>query len=109
MGRLSFHSKPDATTVPELPTIITWVRFLVGGCYGVSLGLRNETNGMRGVLYGLNLIAFSPMLWFNYYLQANINSYKSLNFVGVANAFAFMLLIWITIFTIKHEEEEISL
>lgn len=41
--------------------------------------------------------------------KANINSYKSLNFVGVANAFAFMLLIWITIFTMKHEEEEISL
>ena len=44
-----------------------------------------------------------------YLYKANINSYKSLNFVGVANAFAFMLLIWITIFTIKHEEEEISL
>lgn len=43
------------------------------------------------------------------YNKANINSYKSLNFVGVANAFAFMLLIWITIFTMKHEEEEISL
>ena len=49
------------------------------------------------------------MFWFNQYLDANIESYKSLNFVGVANAFALCLLIWITIFTMRHEEDEISL
>lgn len=49
------------------------------------------------------------MFWFNSYLDANIDSYKSLNFVGVANAFAFMMLIWILLFTWEHGEEEISL
>lgn len=49
------------------------------------------------------------MFWFNSYLDADIDSYKSLNFVGVANAFAFMMLIWILLFTWEHGEEEISL
>ena len=53
-----------------------------------------------------NSCNFFPLL-FEY--KANIDSYKSLKFVGVVNAFAFMLLIWITIFTMKHEEEEIAL
>ena len=53
-----------------------------------------------------NSCNFFPLL-FEY--KANIDSYKSLKFVGVFNASAFMLLIWITIFTMKHEEEEISL
>ena len=100
---LSYHSKPDATTVPELPTITTWIRFVIGGLYGVSLGLRDQ-RGLAGVLFGLNAIAFLPQFWFNTYLGANIESYKSLNFVGVANAFALMLLVWISIFTIRHEE-----
>lgn len=49
------------------------------------------------------------MFWFNSYLDANIDSYKSLNFVGVTNAFALMLLVWITLFTMWHEDAEISL
>jgi len=77
--------------------------------YGVSLGLRNETRGLSGVLFGLNLITFMPMFWFNSYLDANIESYKSINFVGVPNAFALMLLIWITLFTMEHGETESSL
>lgn len=108
-GRLSFHSKPDATTVPELPIITTWIRFIIGALYGISLGVRNETNGLTGVLFGLNVITFVPMVWFNSYLDANIESYKALNFVGVPNAFALMLLIWIAIFTMQHEEAESSL
>ena len=50
-----------------------------------------------------------PMVWFTSYLDANIDSYKSLNFVGVPNAFALMLLIWITLFTMRNEEAESSL
>ena len=49
------------------------------------------------------------MFWFNSYLDADIDSYKSLNFVGVPNAFALMLLIWIIFFTFAHGEEETSL
>jgi hypothetical protein len=54
----SRHSRPNSTTFPELPTITTWLRFLLGGLYGVSLGLRDETRGMVGALFGLNVIAF---------------------------------------------------
>ena len=49
------------------------------------------------------------MFWFNSYLDASIESYKSLNFVGVPNAFALMLLVWIAIFTMQHAEDELSL
>ena len=34
------------------------VRFLLGAAFGLSLGLRNETNGLKGVLYGINVIVF---------------------------------------------------
>lgn len=49
------------------------------------------------------------MFWFNGYLDANVDSYKSLNFVGVVNGFAFMILVWVVLFTWEHGEEEISL
>ena len=84
MGRLSFNSKPNASTVPDLPEITVWgecmhfyftiaytcliiislydgcisVRFILGALFGLSLGLRNETNGLKGVLYGINIIVF---------------------------------------------------
>ena len=50
-----------------------------------------------------------PMFWFNSYLDANIDSYKSLNFIGVGQAFALMLLVWICFFTMDHGEVELSL
>ena len=102
-------SRPNSTTFPELPTVTTWFRFIIGGLYGVSLGLRNETRGMIGALFGLNVIAFLPMFWFNSYLDANVDSYKTLNFVGVANGFAFMILIWVILFTWEHGDAEESL
>lgn len=49
------------------------------------------------------------MFWFNSYLDANIESYKTLKFVGVAPSFAFMLLIWIVFFTMNNEHAESSL
>ncbi|KAL7544000.1 hypothetical protein ACHAXR_013429 [Thalassiosira sp. AJA248-18] len=109
VGRLSFRSKPDATTVPELPAITTWARFLLGASCGISLGLRNEKRGLAGVLFGLNVVTFLPMFWFNSYLDANIESYKSLNFAGVAPAFALMLLVWISFFTLENEHAESNL
>ena len=105
----SRHSQPNSTTFPDLPAIITWIRFLLGGLYGLSLGLRAETRGMVGALFGLNVIAFLPMFWFNSYLGADVDSYKSLNFVGVLNGFAFMILVWVVLFTWEHGEEEVSL
>ena len=104
-----YRSKPNVKTFPELPTVTTWLRFIIGGVYGLSLGLRNETKGLIGSLFGLNVITFLPMFWFNAWLDANVESYKKLNFIGVINAFAFMMLIWITLFTLEHGDDEASL
>jgi len=106
MGRFAFQSKPDATTLPELPTITIWIRFALAAMFGISLGLRNETRGFFGIAYGFNIIAFAPMMWLTTWLNADINSYKSLKFAGVPNGFALMLLIWIALFTMHHPEEE---
>ncbi|KAL7449682.1 hypothetical protein ACHAWC_001725 [Mediolabrus comicus] len=106
---MQFGSKPDSTSFPELPTVTTWLRLLIGALYGVSLGIRNENSGLVGMTLGLNVIAFVPILWLNGYLQANIDSYKNLRFVGVVNGLAIMLLIWIVFFTNNHEQEEKSL
>jgi hypothetical protein len=104
-----FGSKPDASTFPELTTVVTWIRLIIGAIYGVSLGIRNENRGLVGATLGLNVIAFGPMLYFNGYLRAYVDSYKNLRFVGVVNGLSIMLLIWITFFTWKHSEEEFSM
>ncbi len=49
------------------------------------------------------------MFWFNAFLDADVDSYKSLKFAGVSNALCLSLLIWIAIFTMRHEEAELSL
>ena len=49
------------------------------------------------------------MFWFNAFLDADVESYKSLQFAGVPNALCLSLLIWIAIFTMRHEEAELSL
>lgn len=64
---------------------------------------------MVGALFGLNIITFLPMFWFNSYLDAKTDSYKSLNFAGVINGFAFMILVWVVLFTWEHGDEEAKL
>ena len=50
------------------------------------------------------------MIWLKNYLEADTDTYnQSLNSIGVLNALALCLLVWITVFTMFHEEEEISL
>ena len=105
----SFASKPNESTFPELTTVVTWLRLIIGAAYGVSLGMRNENKGIIGATLGLNVIAFLPMIYFAGYLQADVDSYKNLRFVGVANGLAIMFLIWITYFTWAHSEEETSI
>ena len=54
------------------------VRFLLGAAFGLSLGLRNETNGLKGLLYGINVIVFGTS-WYdnlhNVQCMSIINSY----------------------------------
>ena len=49
------------------------------------------------------------MIWYTSWLNADLKSYKSLQFGGVPNAFALMLLLWIALFTSRHGEAEIYL
>jgi len=56
-------------------------------------------------MFGINIIVFLPILYLTFYLNAQIDSYKSLNFAGVANGLAAMLLVWVTCFTMLHEAE----
>eukprot|EP00560_Eucampia_antarctica_P009001 CAMPEP_0197825598 /NCGR_PEP_ID=MMETSP1437-20131217/2647_1 /TAXON_ID=49252 ORGANISM="Eucampia antarctica, Strain CCMP1452" /NCGR_SAMPLE_ID=MMETSP1437 /ASSEMBLY_ACC=CAM_ASM_001096 /LENGTH=81 /DNA_ID=CAMNT_0043425653 /DNA_START=282 /DNA_END=527 /DNA_ORIENTATION=+ len=48
-------------------------------------------------------------MYLNFILNANVDSYTSINFVGLPNAIALMLLIWIFMFTLEHEEDELAL
>ena len=42
----------------------------------------------------------------NFYLNAETDTYKNLNFAGVTNGIAIMVLVWLTFFTMLHEKEE---
>lgn len=79
---------------------------MLGALYGISLGLRSQV-GFPGILFGMNVVTFMPIVYINSYLGADTESYKQgLNFVGVPNAMALCILIWIVIFSDQHEEEE---
>ena len=93
---VSINSKPNQDTFPELPDVIVWFRFALALLYGSFLGLSNHSKGAAGILFGLNFISFIPVLYCNFILGADSDSYGSkLYFSGVLNSLALMLLIWI--------------
>jgi len=102
-------SSPNSTTYPDLPDDVTWLRIIIGLAYGVSLGIREgseKVSGQVGVLFGLNLITFLPILYINLFLNANTDTFKTnLNFVGTMNGMAAMILAWTLFFTAQHEGE----
>mmetsp|Transcript_36774 Transcript_36774/g.75004 ORF Transcript_36774/g.75004 Transcript_36774/m.75004 type:complete len:151 (-) Transcript_36774:57-509(-) len=102
------NSKPTSATFPELPDMITWLRMGLALLYGLSLGLRDTAGGV-GVIFGLNVITFVPIIYISSVLDANTDTYKNLNFVGVPNALALMLLVWLYLFTMEHAEDEAAL
>ena len=63
-------------------------------------------NGGAGLIFGLNIITFIPIIYMNYYLNVDTDTFKGVTFAGVANALALMLLVWIIFFTMLHEDEE---
>mmetsp|Transcript_22446 Transcript_22446/g.27686 ORF Transcript_22446/g.27686 Transcript_22446/m.27686 type:complete len:159 (-) Transcript_22446:42-518(-) len=101
-------SNPNASTFPELPICITWLRLFLGLVCGLTLGLR-DINGGFGLLTSLTILTFLPMVYVEIYLGANTYSYSNLTFAGVPNAMALVLLIWIGFYTEGHGEEERSL
>lgn len=104
---LAINSKPTKDTFPELPDVIVWFRFALAVGYGTFLGL-NDTHrsGGANVIFGLNFVAFLPILYCSTYLGANQESYDNkLLFAGVINSVALMLLIWVYLYTSNHESD----
>mmetsp|Transcript_1891 Transcript_1891/g.1792 ORF Transcript_1891/g.1792 Transcript_1891/m.1792 type:complete len:157 (-) Transcript_1891:82-552(-) len=102
------NSQPNAITFPTLPDVIVYFRMIIALGYGISLGHRGQVGGV-GIMFGINCITFIPIMYLNFILNANVDSYTSINFVGLPNAIALMLLIWIFMFTLEHEEDELAL
>ena len=101
-----YQSKPTEEMFPELPDILIWIRIVLGVLYGVSLGLRNQVEWV-GILFALNVTTMLPTVYVSAFLGATEDNFKQgLTFVGVPNAMATCLLVWIMVFTHQHEEEE---
>jgi len=108
---LAFNSKPTIKSYSNLPQHITYLRLFLGFMYGLSLSFRENIptmniNGGAGLIFGLNIITFIPIIYMNYYLNVDTDTFKGVTFAGVANALALMLLVWIIFFTMLHEDEE---
>lgn len=101
-----YQSKPTEETFPELPDVLIWIRIVLGVFYGISLGMRNQV-GWVGILFALNVTTMLPTVYVSAFLGADPDNFKQgLTFVGVPNAMATCLLVWIMVFTYQHEEEE---
>uniref|UniRef100_A0A7R9W4I5 Uncharacterized protein n=1 Tax=Pseudictyota dubia TaxID=2749911 RepID=A0A7R9W4I5_9STRA len=105
---LAMGSKPNSSTFPELPDMVVLMRMGLGLAYGISLGLRDSNAGV-GIMFGLNLVTIVPIVYLSQYLDADTDSYKSINFAGIPNALALMILVWLYFFTLAHEDEENAL
>ena len=76
-------------------------------CTLSSLVLFASSSSSIVLVFGLNLITFLPIVFMSTFLNVQIDTYKqSVNFAGVANALAVMLLVWMIIFTKQHGGEE---
>mmetsp|Transcript_16334 Transcript_16334/g.19960 ORF Transcript_16334/g.19960 Transcript_16334/m.19960 type:complete len:156 (+) Transcript_16334:160-627(+) len=107
----AFNSSPTASSYPDLPQSITYLRLFLGLAYGISLGFRENIpgthlNGSIGIIFGLNVVTFLPILYMSFYLNVDTDTYKGLNFAGTFNGMAVMTLVWVIFFTMLHEEEE---
>jgi len=111
---IAYKSSPSVETYSTLPGDITWMRLFLGLAYGITLGYRESIfdatlRGSTGLIMGLNVIVFVPIVYLKIYLNAQTDTYKALNFQGIPNAFAFMMLIWTIFVTMLHENEETAL
>ena len=102
---VAFGSQPTASTFPELVDVVIWMRFVIAVIYGIHLSRKPEL-GAVGMLYGLNAVAFVPVLY-TILLKANMDSYDGNIFIaGVPQALTVMLLVWIYFYTLNNEKEE---
>ena len=100
------YSRPTFESFPELPECVTLVRFFVGVVYGFSLGYRDMTGGI-GILMGASAVMFLPLIYVEQFLKAQVSNYPSnVAMAGVVQGMAAMVLVWVTIYTMMHEDLE---
>jgi len=114
----AFQSAPNAKSYPDLPEHITFFRLTLGLLCGLYFSFREyqqvyspnttyKMSGFVGIVVSLNLIMFIPIMFVNFYLNADLDSFKGrLNFAGWINGVSLAMLIWILAFTWVHEKEE---
>jgi len=99
-------SRPTFETFPQLPSCVATVRLVVGLLYGISLGYRDMIGGF-GLLSGASAVMFFPLVYVEQFLKAETSTYPSnVAMVGVVNAFALLILVWVTIYTMNHPDLE---
>jgi len=104
---LSPNSKPNMDTFPELVDCIVWLRFALAVFFGLWIGNESQNRGGANIMFGLNFIAFLPILYCQTFLGADQDSYGSkLYFSGIVQGLALALLIWIYFYTESHPEDE---
>ena len=101
------NSKPTMETFPELIDCIVWLRFALAVFFGLWIGNESQNRGGANIMFGLNFIAFLPILYCQTFLGADQDSYGSkLFFSGIVQGLALAMLIWIYFYTESHAEDE---
>mmetsp|Transcript_16873 Transcript_16873/g.38694 ORF Transcript_16873/g.38694 Transcript_16873/m.38694 type:complete len:156 (-) Transcript_16873:191-658(-) len=104
---LSPNSKPTMETFPELVDCIIWLRFVLAIFFGIWIGNETPNRGGANIMFGLNFIAFVPILYCQTFLGTEQDSYGSkLLFAGVVQALGLSMLIWIYFYTDQHPEDK---
>ena len=117
----AFQSAPNVKSYPNLPEHIIYFRLVLGLLCGLYFAFReyqqvynpNTTyimSGFVGIVASLNFVMFIPVMFVNFYLNADLDSFKGrLNFTGLINGVSLAILIWILAFTWVHDKEEMIL
>lgn len=105
---VAINSKPTEETFPELPTILIWMRFVLGAAFGTYVGLKGVKSGAIA-LQALNMVAFLPFVYCRMYLGTEGDAFgTSIIFAGTVQAVALALLLWIYFYTAQMEEQELN-
>ena len=106
---LAVNSKPTEQTFSELPNVLIWFRAALGLAYGMYMGLQGIRSG-PALVQAVNLIVFVPFMYCRFFLGVEGDHFASqMYFSGTFNALALFVLIWIYLYTMEHEEDEIRL
>merc|ERR1719401_2360637 len=101
----TYSSSPTKESFPQLPDCIIWMRLSIGFFYGIYLGVTDYFGGI-GLFVGVSMITFIPLSYVDKFLKGNTESYEGLTFKGVLNALSMLTLVWVSIATMNHPEDE---